>query len=376
MSTKKTGLILKVEETGLESTRAKEMEAVFIPMVKKFTELEDGFNAIMKVKEVDPKLVAQARALRLVYQKIRTGTDALHKAKKANLLIETRALDGLRNIVKYAVTENEDKLMAIEKHYENLEIKRKAELKESRELKLEAYGGTPEGIIVEDMADDVWKNYLVGVQAAHQIKIEAEKKAEADRKAEEERIRKAQELDKLRVQRGHELSNIGVPWNEDQQYYGLDDSFAISVHDVDEKTEAEFNEVIETFTKEIEKRKAKTDAEAAKVEAERKAKEAKDEKIRKEAEARAEQAEKLRLKAEADLKAKQDADKKAADQKAEAERQAGLAPDKEKLEALIVTIDAIEMPKLATKEAAEIIKNVKGLVDKVTGYIERKSKEL
>ena len=375
MSTKKTGLILKVEETGLESTRAKEMEAVFIPMVKKFTELEDGFNAIMKVKEVDPKLVAQARALRLVYQKIRTGTDALHKAKKANLLIETRALDGLRNIVKYAVTEK--KLMAIEKHFENLEIERKVKLKESRELELETYGGAPDGVIVEDMADDVWKNYLVGVQAAHQIKIDAEKKADADRKAEEERIRKEQEAQRRKSERVNKLSEIGMIWREDQkEYRSSGGDLLVTEAEIITLEDKDFEATVKRISVELEQRKVAEDRANKKIDLARKEKEAKDEKIRKDAEAKAEQADKLRLKAEADLKAKQDADKEVADKKAEAERQAGLAPDKDKLKALIVTIDAIEMPELATKEADDITKNVNELLDKVTDYISRKSKEL
>jgi len=383
MTKANTGLVLKVQETGLESTRAKEMEAVFIPMVEKFTELESDFNAIVKIKEIDPKAAAQARTLRLKYQKIRTGTDALHKAKKANLLIETRALDGLRNIVKYAVTENEDKLMAIEKHFENLEIQRKVKLKESRELELETYGGTPEGIIVEDMADDVWKNYLVGVKAAHQIKIDAEKKAEADRIAEIERVRKEQEQRELTLRREKRLLEAGMSWNIDKEYYEVEGDLQISSHDIDEKNEEQFEELIERVVKKIAELKAAADAESAKVEAERKAEEdrirennKKLEAQRKITEAKADKAEELRLKAEAELKAKQDADKKVADEKAQAEKNAALAPDKDKLKALIADINAIKIPDLAVKEAAEITKSVQDLLGKVTAYIATKSKEL
>lgn len=60
----------------------------------------------------------------------------------------------------------------------------------------------------------------------------------------------------------------------------------------------------------------------------------------------------------------------------EAKRQAELAPDKEKLIALVNTINNIELPVLSMPEADKVVKDVRGLLDKVSKYISSKIETL
>ena len=71
------------------------------------------------------------------------------------------------------------------------------------------------------------------------------------------------------------------------------------------------------------------------------------------------------MKAEADRKAKADAEKKAKN-----------ATDKEKLIKLALEIDAINLPDVKGNEALKIVSDVKILLSKVSGFINENTKKL
>lgn len=90
-----------------------------------------------------------------------------------------------------------------------------------------------------------------------------------------------------------------------------------------------------------------------------------------------------REKAEAELRAKAESEKqqKAANEKAkfeaeQAEKAKLKAPDKEKLKGLAVVFGAIQMPDLKTKEAENILENIKILQGKLVNYITEQSEKL
>jgi len=190
---------------GLEESKAREIEALFTPMLAKMTELEKEYNDVIALK-ITPETALKAKELRLKYVKVRTGTAEIHKGAKAFYLAGGRFVDGWKNAQLFASEGIEAKLMDIEKHQENQEKERIQKLHDSRLALLRPY--------IEDdimaaagigrMEEDVWKNYLLGVKVAFEQRKEAERKAEEDRiaaekaeAAERERIR----LDNIRLQK-------------------------------------------------------------------------------------------------------------------------------------------------------------------------------
>lgn len=102
------------------------------------------------------------------------------------------------------------------------------------------------------------------------------------------------------------------------------------------------------------------------------------EKEKKEAAARAEAERLAAIESERLRIEKEQADKAESERLAaiEAKRQSDLAPDKEKLTLLANAIDNYELPKLTMPEADKVIENVRGLLSKVSGYINQQIEKL
>ncbi|HDZ15599.1 MAG TPA: hypothetical protein ENH60_11990, partial [Pricia sp.] len=66
-------LTVKGSDFGLEEAKAKEIKAMFQPVLDKMVELEKEFNTLTK-GEISKELCLEAKALRLKYVKVRTGT--------------------------------------------------------------------------------------------------------------------------------------------------------------------------------------------------------------------------------------------------------------------------------------------------------------
>jgi len=324
---------------GLEESKAREIEALFTPMLAKMTELEKEYNDVIALK-ITPETALKAKELRLKYVKVRTGTAEIHKGAKAFYLAGGRFVDGWKNAQLFASEGIEAKLMDIEKHQENQEKERIQKLHDSRLALLRPY--------IEDdimaaagigrMDEDVWKNYLLGVKVAFEQRKEAERKAEEDRIAAE----KAEAAERERIR----LDNIRLQKEAEER-------------------EKQISAEREKVRKEQEKREKELAVEREKAEAERKALE---EKARKEAEER----EKLA----AEIKAKEQAVEAERKSKEKADKAAKLAPDKEKLSILAEKLDNLEFPELQSPEADQILSDVISLLNKVTAYIREKSQTL
>ena len=184
---------INAKDYGLEETKAREIESVFVPMMDKMKELENEYNQLV-VKEVCPEVCQEAKALRTKYVKVRTATAAIHKEAKAFYLAGGRFVDGWKNAQLYASQGIENKLKAIEEHYENIEKERKLKLKKERLAKIAPFEMDCEHVDLGEMTEDVWQNFFAGAKATFEAKKEAERKAEEERiaaeKAEAERIEK------------------------------------------------------------------------------------------------------------------------------------------------------------------------------------------
>lgn len=317
-------LILNAASYGLEPTKAEQIEAVFKPVHAQFRELDAEYKVILSVKEVTPELCEQASTLRKRYVKIRTAADAAHKGAKANILIEGKAIDGLKNIITSMTAENEENLRAIEEHFERIEQERLAALLGKRTEEISATGSDPTLYNLAEMPDDVYTNLLETLTRNRQEELEKaakwqkeqDEKAAAE-KAENERIRKEnEELKKANEERDAILA----------------------------------------------KEKAAADAKAAEE------KKAADEKLRVEREARE--------RAEAELKAKEEKEAAELAAKQKAEAKAKRAPDKKKLEDFAGKLIQIVMPEVASKEANEVLLRAQELLKKTSEYILSQTEKL
>lgn len=344
-------LVINEELKGIEESKAKQIEAVFNPMVAMLKEFEGAYDEIVS-QEVTEDLCKKAKRLRLDIAKIRTSADKERKAQKDEYLRAGNAIQGVYNILKFAVVEKEDKLKDIENHFENLKKEKEAKLQIERAEELSKYEVEviPENL--GSMQESVWDNFITGT------KVNYETQKEAERKAEEQRIEleRIQELQKTRVFQCSRL--VDYINNFDSIDFGnmKDKDYDILVNDAKSKREAYEKEQEqirlenEKLKKEQEKAEKERIAAAKKVEAERLRVE-KENNDKLEAERKIAEAEALKVKVANDLKlkkereekerlqklesdrlAKEEAEKQA---KIEAEKKAQLAPDKDKLKLLL-----------------------------------------
>lgn len=180
---------IKASDYGLEESKAKEIEALFIPMLSKMSELENEYNDILQ-NEINPETCQRAHDLRSAYVKIRTGTAEIHKKAKEFYLNGGRFVDGWKNAQLFASGEKENTLKAIENHFENQEHDRLEKLRIDRLNLLRPYTEI-EPLALGHMEQLVFDNLLRGFKVAKEVQIAAEKKVEEDRLAaiEAERIR-------------------------------------------------------------------------------------------------------------------------------------------------------------------------------------------
>ena len=176
---------IEAKEYGLTDETAAKIEAQFLPMLAKMTELENEYNAILGLNIEEPQTAKLAKDLRLKYVKVRTGTAEIHKAQKAFFLNGGRFVDGWKNAQLFASQGKEESLERIEKHAENLERERLEKLQSLRAALLAEYVENASELSLSGMKQDVFEAYLSTKKQQYEDRKAAEAKAEADRIAAE-----------------------------------------------------------------------------------------------------------------------------------------------------------------------------------------------
>lgn len=179
-------LIISKELDGIDESKAAQISAVFSPMVEMLEGFEAAYASVMKMEQSTEK-AAEARRLRIDISKIRISADKARKEQKAEYLRAGNAIQGVYNILKYAVEEKEAALSDIEKYEEIQAAKEKARLQSQREADLLPFEVDGSNTDLGSMPDDIWLNFLAGSKANYEARIEAERKAEEDRLAAIER---------------------------------------------------------------------------------------------------------------------------------------------------------------------------------------------
>jgi hypothetical protein len=333
-------LVLKLDE-GLTPDTAQSLRTAFESY---FTQADEWRAKALSIQITRPDQLREmklARETRLALREIRINAEKTRKALKEDSLRKGKAIDGIFNMLAFAVEPLEKHLLEQEQFIQRLEEERKAKLKAEREDALRPFADVSLYQLGE-MDDATFANLLETNQLAFAARQQAARKAEAER-IERERI------------------------------------------EAEAKARREFEEAAERARIKAENEALKAEREAAQAEANRiaelarKEREAMEAKAKAEREAAALQAQKEREAheaAEAALQAKQVEEQRKRDAELASARAAACAPDQEKLMRLADTVRALQIPNLSTSAGREIQDLIQSQADKFAIWIENQAKKL
>ncbi len=403
---------LDVTQYGLKETKVKQIENLYLPMIKALNQVEGEYNKIISQKPTK-EVSAQARRLRLIIVKMRTSADKEREKAKAESIRSNNAIQGAYNTLEYVILSKESTLKEIEDHFEIVEKQRIEKLQEDRSAELKKFDVEVIPQNLGEMEPDVYKMYLQGTETNYKNVLEAEAKAE------KERGEKAK-IDKKHSERKAQLIPYWSFVNEktkDQEFGELKDEewnkiFGIvKKKDADDKAEKENLRVENVKLKRIADEKVKQDRE--RTEREAKAKEEKADKYvltlikegfvekdgryvkegifvdrsrllefnNKEFKDRLKEvkgiiAEKAKTKKlEADLEEKNRLENDAKEKKEKEEKEARLAPDKVKIQNFIKAIEEVNFPVVKSKEAIAFMDDAEILLDRLVETLNKKAKK-
>jgi len=244
-----------VEQFNIAPTKADQIMGAFTETAQLIGELDKDFKKFSDVKEITDDVCEEAKDLRLKYVKARTGADKKRKEIKAQVLLESKAIDGAGNIFKLQISEREKSLQCIEEHFEKIEEAKRQKLKNERMEELKKFGIEEfDHLYLDQMTTEIWESYYAGEKAKFeaaqaQIKKDADeqKKLEKQKKLDDEKIRK----DNARLVKEKESTEAKA--KKDKEI--ADKKLAEAQKKIDEAKQAEID------------RKAKEKAEQEKIEA-------------------------------------------------------------------------------------------------------------
>lgn len=179
----------------IEESKATLIRNTFLPMANQLQEFEDQCNEIFARSEdgITDSLTKDAKKLRIAVGKIRIEADKKRLKENEGSQREIKARNAVCHILKWAVTEKEDKLKEIEEYHARQEQARLAALQEERVALLSEYVEDAEDRDLSGMEEDVWLAYLAAKKKDYEDVIKAEEEAERLRVEEEKKNRKERE---------------------------------------------------------------------------------------------------------------------------------------------------------------------------------------
>lgn len=342
-------------------------ESTALELKNQFTGLFDMANewaakgkAIVVTDSGQKEEMLLAREARIELKNIRVDVEKKRKSMKDESLRKGRAVDGVANIIKYLIVPVEDHLREQEEFVKRIEDARIKTLVAERSEKLREYQADPTFYVLGTMPDEEFDRLSTSHKAGYDLRKENERKAEserleADHKEEQEhdaRI-KAESEERERIEEDNERLRAEAEKiaRENEIQRRKQEKINADIIEAEKKTRAAYEAKLE---KERQERIA-IQAEANKIAAKERAK---------------------REAAESALKQKQDDDARLAAQKAERERQAALAPDREKLLAYSKTIIDMQPPHVESVEACNILSEANDMLERVVVYIHDECQKL
>jgi hypothetical protein len=314
-------------------------------------------GSIETVLASDPALPANAkiaRANRLEIRRVRLAVESKRKELGEVHLREIQGINREAKILKDMIEPYEEKLQAIEDHAERVEAERITKLTADRVAELSKFTTISNAVNYGALTDAEFDAMLADAKKLHELREAEAKRAEeiriAKEKAEaEERERIRLENERLKKEAEEREAAIAIERRKEADARAAEAARVEAERKAAEEKSRKEREAIEA--------KAKADREAA---------EAKAEADRKEA-ARLAKIEADRLKAIADKerKEREAAEAQIAAQKAKEEKErrameaaakkAAAAPDAEKLRCLAKTVRSLAMPQMTTEDGQTIV---------------------
>jgi hypothetical protein len=335
-----------VANSGLEKTKAEKYALGYAPLMREVIEQSDLLKGLDKTK---PEDAAKAKRISLDLGKICSRLTTKKKEDKDTLLIETRLIDGLFNVAESTARLTQKEADKIVDYLANIERERLAALADTRRAELESYGADTSYLPLDIMGDEQYARCLESAQLAFEARRITAEKLEADR---------------LQAIKDAELAELERQRIEAERVEA-------------ERLEAiRMREELAAKEQELVKERQQRAAEAEKLAKENEAKLAQQKRLaeiesKKQAEILAKQ------KAETEKLAKELQAKKDAKQKElEAKRLAQLAPDKDKINALYLSLKNLAMPDFTSFECQVIGTQVLNKISHILSYIKEESKKL
>ncbi len=337
-----------IENKGLELSEAEQIKQSYLPFfvrMGKIKELEKKIN-FESPSELDEKI---ARELRLEMVDIRKRSEEVKDNRKRIHYLKASIEQDSWNLIKSTCFLEEERYLQVEKKREIAEKKRKEDLKSERLELLTEYTDQAQMYPLGEMSEDSFNDLLNGLKLAKEAKIEEERKVEEAR-LEKLRI-EAEEKEKLRL----ENERLQAEAKENERLAQIEkkkQADALAKIEAEKKAEQErHDKLIAAQRKEAEKVKAEADSKLKK-EREENERLAAELQAKKDAEEKAEKDRLAKLKAESDAKIK-------------AEKEAAKAPDKDKLKAMV---QSIQLPVPLTMSTDEGVRIQEEILTKLLGF--------
>lgn len=347
-----TGAIVLVTPQEVAPSTAQTLEAGFREHFANAESLRHRALAVTVKDADDREGMKEAREVRLQLRAVRVAAEKTRKAMKEESLRTGKAIDGLYNLLAYAVEPLEKDLAEKEEFALRERERQRQELRDARSVQLVNLSySTP--VDLADLTEEQFAGILQDAKDLNDLRIARERKAEEERiaaakAAEEERERVRIENERLKAE--------------------------AAAREAEMKAERE----------RVAKERAESEAKAA---AERRALEEAARKEREAAEAKAKAEAAARAKAEAEARAlreaneRREAEAKAAAEKAEreriaAEKKAARAPDKAKLLSFAGTVRALSVPDASTEDGKRVAADIKAKAESFAKWIEQQASTL
>lgn len=318
-------------EQNVAQENAKALIKAFGAPFEEAGEILADYKSILVTGEDQFDLMAEARDKRLTLKRIRTGVENKRKELKEDALRTGKAIDGVAKYIKDTIQPAEEYLELQEKFAETKRAEEAARVKAERIEKLQPYNVDLSLYNLDGMAQEQFDTLLSGLEAQRQQRVADEKaeaerlaKVEADRIAEDKRVR--EENERLKKER--------------------------------EDREAELEKQRKVEQKEREAEQAKRDEEVAAERAKAEAERLKREQLEREQREKDTEAERVKSEENARI------------------AKALLAPDKEKLLAFAVQIEAIQPPNVSNRDAGKVLDETMDFLERISKNLRNKAKEL
>jgi multidrug efflux pump subunit AcrA (membrane-fusion protein) len=346
-------LLQVVKSSKLDINKAELYAAGYAPLMNEVTEQN---NIIKALNKLNPEDAVKAKRASLDLGKIISRATDKKKEDKELLLLETKHIDNLFNLVESVGRLGQADAKEIFTYAEKVEAERVLKLEGERKLLLAPYGELNAYVDLKAMDAETFEKYLSNEKLAYETRLEQAKEAELKRIADEEQA----EADRLEAEQEAELERIRIETEaKAERDRILKENEALRI--ASEKRENEIKEQNRLAKIEQDKKNAALELaneKAAKLQAERDrlAKIESDKQAKIQAELKAENdriAAELKAKVEAEEKAQEEEKARILAENSERisrEKAARLAPEREKVKVFFGEFEKLKFPELTSEQ--------------------------